>query len=141
MLAHSKINSILLIPTRTAILAVFFCLKNYKIIKIINFYIFSHLLSHFSVTSQSPPHVKIAPRFRKNYRSLKVTTTKHLNQRELAERWNISPSTLERWRVLGGGPTYLKIGGRVVYRQEDINNYEQDCLHCKTSTKQPDQVA
>lgn len=70
-----------------------------------------------------------------------MTTTKHLNQRELAERWNISPSTLERWRVLGGGPTYLKIGGRVVYRQEDINNYEQDCLHCKTSTKQPDQVA
>ena len=31
-------------------------------------------------------------------------TTKHLNQRELAERWNISQRTLERWRWVGEGP-------------------------------------
>ena len=39
---------------------------------------------------------------------------KHLNQIELADRWNISERTLERWRWTGEGPAYLKIGGRVV---------------------------
>jgi predicted DNA-binding protein (UPF0251 family) len=29
-------------------------------------------------------------------------TVKHLNQAELAERWDISQRTLERWRVIGG---------------------------------------
>ena len=44
----------------------------------------------------------------------------HLNQVELSRRWSISPRTLERWRWLGQGPQFLKIGGRVVYRLEDI---------------------
>ena len=50
--------------------------------------------------------------------------TQHLNQTQLAVRWNISPRTLERWRWIGDGPRYLKIGGRVVYRLEDIEAYE-----------------
>ncbi len=52
--------------------------------------------------------------------------TKHLRQTELAQRWNISPRTLERWRWIGEGPAYLKIGGRVVYRLEDIEAYEAE---------------
>lgn len=55
-------------------------------------------------------------------------TVKHLNQVELSQRWRISPRTLERWRWLGEGPRYLKIGGRVVYRLEDIERYEQERL-------------
>jgi predicted site-specific integrase-resolvase len=51
-------------------------------------------------------------------------TPRHLNQTELARRWCISPRTLERWRWLGQGPRYLKIGGRVAYRVEDIEAYE-----------------
>ena len=43
----------------------------------------------------------------------------HLDQKHLAERWLISPRTLEQWRWQGRGPRYLKIGGRVVYRIED----------------------
>lgn len=54
--------------------------------------------------------------------------TRHLNQVELASRWNISPRTLERWRWIGDGPAYLKIGGRVVYRLEDVERYEQEQL-------------
>jgi hypothetical protein len=49
---------------------------------------------------------------------------KHLNQVELSRRWSISPRTLERWRWLGQGPSYLKIGGRVVYRLEEIEAFE-----------------
>ena len=47
-----------------------------------------------------------------------------LNPKELAQRWKISPSTLERWRWLGAGPNFIKIGGRVRYRQEEIEAYE-----------------
>ncbi len=55
-------------------------------------------------------------------------TIRHLNQVELADRWNISPRTLERWRSIGEGLPYLKIGGRVVYRLEDVELYEQERL-------------
>lgn len=48
----------------------------------------------------------------------------HLHQLDLARRWRISERTLERWRWLKLGPRYLKIGGRVVYRLEDVEAYE-----------------
>ncbi len=53
----------------------------------------------------------------------------HLNQVELGRRWRISHRTLERWRWLKQGPRYLKIGGRVVYRLEDIEAYEAEQAH------------
>jgi predicted site-specific integrase-resolvase len=59
--------------------------------------------------------------------------TKHLNQSELAERWNMSPRTLERWRWIGQGPIYLKLGGRVSYRLEDVEQYEAGRLHANTT--------
>jgi hypothetical protein len=49
---------------------------------------------------------------------------RHFNQIDLSRRWNVSPRTLERWRWLKQGPEYLKIGGHVVYRLEDIERYE-----------------
>ena len=51
-------------------------------------------------------------------------SVKHLNQRQLAERWNVAEATLERWRSAGIGPVYLKLQGRVLYRVEDIEEYE-----------------
>lgn len=49
---------------------------------------------------------------------------RHLTQNDLAQRWRISARTLERWRWLQEGPQFLKIGGRVVYRLEDVEAYE-----------------
>lgn len=54
---------------------------------------------------------------------------KHLNQKELARRWNISHRTLERWRYIGQGPAFLKLGGRVLYRCDDIEAFEHSQLH------------
>jgi hypothetical protein len=54
-----------------------------------------------------------------------------LNQIDLARRWRISPRTLERWRWLGEGPCYLKLGGRVLYRVADIEAYERSII-CPT---------
>jgi helix-turn-helix protein len=56
----------------------------------------------------------------------------HLDQNNLAERWLISPRTLEQWRWQGRGPRYLKIGGRVVYRLSDVEVFEAASLHANT---------
>jgi len=60
-------------------------------------------------------------------------TIRHLNQIELAARLNISPRTLERWRWTGEGPRYMKVGGRVVYRLEDVEGYEGSQLRNSTA--------
>jgi len=49
---------------------------------------------------------------------------RHLSPIDLAIRWKISPRTLERWRYIKDGPTYLKLGSRVIYRLDDIEAYE-----------------
>ena len=60
-------------------------------------------------------------------------STRHLKQSELAARWTISPRTLERWRWVGQGPRYLKVGGRVIYRLEDVEAYEAAQLRKSTA--------
>lgn len=35
----------------------------------------------------------------------------------------ISPRTLQRWRLEGVGPTYIKLGRLVRYRLSDLNAY------------------
>ncbi len=57
----------------------------------------------------------------------------HLNQRQLAHRWGLSEASLERWRSEGIGPVFLKLGGRVAYRLEDIEAYERECLRRSTA--------
>lgn len=50
----------------------------------------------------------------------------YLTQVELARRWSVSARTLEKWRSLGLGPAYIKIGGRVRYRLADVTAYEDN---------------
>jgi hypothetical protein len=58
-------------------------------------------------------------------------TQEHLSQRDLAKRWRLSPRTLERWRFRGTGPRFLKLGGRCVYRLEDVEAFESAQLRDK----------
>lgn len=53
-------------------------------------------------------------------------TNQHLflDQHELAERWRVSPRTLERWRWQKTGPNYTKLGGKVAYAITDVEAYE-----------------
>jgi len=48
-----------------------------------------------------------------------------LNQNELASRWGMSPRTLEGWRAHGKGPSYVKLGGQVRYKLEEIKKLEE----------------
>ncbi len=65
---------------------------------------------------------------------------RHLTQSELADRWNKSIHTIERYRCDGVGPTYLKIGGKVMYRLEDIEQYEMTRLFTATNGAPKDDI-
>ncbi|WLQ14313.1 DNA-binding protein [Hahella aquimaris] len=60
---------------------------------------------------------------------------KHLSQNELARRWSVSLGCLERWRIDGRGPVYLKLHGRVLYRIEDVEEFEEISLRKSTSER------
>ena len=59
----------------------------------------------------------------------------HINQVELSRRWRLSPRTLERWRYQGTGPRFLKVGGRVIYRLDDIEAFETEQLREAAAAK------
>jgi len=59
---------------------------------------------------------------------------RHLNQIDLSRRWCISPKTLENLRWKKKGPPYLKLGGRIVYRLDDIEAYELANIHLTSGT-------
>jgi hypothetical protein len=60
-------------------------------------------------------------------------TVKHLNQHQLAQRWDRSEASLERWRSEGIGPVFMKLQGRILYRLEDIEAFEIASLRQSTS--------
>lgn len=51
-----------------------------------------------------------------------------MSEDELAIYWGISKHTLQKWRSMGQGPVYIKIGGRVIYPKEYIWEYERTRL-------------
>ncbi|MFN5510065.1 MAG: helix-turn-helix transcriptional regulator [Burkholderiales bacterium] len=55
-----------------------------------------------------------------------------INENELAERWGISPKTLQRWRSEGRGPRYLKLSKRVAYPMDEVLNFENRALYEST---------
>ena len=46
-----------------------------------------------------------------------------LTQREAASALRLSERTLERSRVNGSGPVFVKLGRRVLYRQTDLDEW------------------
>lgn len=47
-----------------------------------------------------------------------------LRTEDLARRWRLSPRTLERWRYVGIGPRFRRVGGRVIYALSDVERFE-----------------
>lgn len=64
-----------------------------------------------------------------------MTEINYLTQTQLAERWQDTESTLERWRSEGIGPIYRKMMGRVHYRLSDITDFEEDSHRGSTSQR------
>lgn len=56
-----------------------------------------------------------------------------LNQREASAWLKLSERTLERLRLTGDGPRFVKAGRRVLYRQEDLSAWIASHLRSNTS--------
>ena len=59
--------------------------------------------------------------------------TIYLNSREAAAHLGLSRRTLERFRVSGDGPVFLKFGNRVRYLREDLDAWVQTRRRKSTS--------
>ena len=46
-----------------------------------------------------------------------------LTQKRLADLIDVSERTLERWRVEGSGPAFVKAGRKVLYLPDDVNDW------------------
>lgn len=44
-----------------------------------------------------------------------------LTEQEISKRLAVSLASLRRWRVLGKGPAFIKVGSLVRYRPEDLD--------------------
>ena len=60
-----------------------------------------------------------------------------LTEADLASRWAMSPKTLQRWRMEGRGPHYLKLGKRVSYPLNAVIAFENCVQHVSTSKRIP----
>lgn len=56
---------------------------------------------------------------------------------EAADILRTKVRTLERWRHTGGGPIFLKIGRRVVYRNDDLEQWLAQQRRAHTSASIP----
>ena len=52
---------------------------------------------------------------------------------EVAAKLQLSKATLNRWRVTGEGPKFLKLGGAIRYRETDVNDWLEGHLVDSTS--------
>lgn len=63
---------------------------------------------------------------------------RYLSEPELANRWGLSPKTLQRWRNTGQGPLFAKFSRKVSYPLEGENgvlDWEQRILYRSTSER------
>ena len=57
-----------------------------------------------------------------------------LTQKRLSELIDVSERTLERWRVEGAGPAFVKAGRRVLYQSSDIEAWLAESRRHSTSS-------
>jgi hypothetical protein len=48
-----------------------------------------------------------------------------LTSKELATRWRLSDQTLANWRYAGKGPKFIRVGSRVLYPIETVQEFEK----------------
>ncbi len=48
----------------------------------------------------------------------------------------LTPKALQAWRVRGGGPTFLKVGRLIRYRQADLDGWLESRVRHSTSEKE-----
>lgn len=59
----------------------------------------------------------------------------YFTEKDLARRWKVSTRTLQRWRRLGTGPEYLKLGSRVIYALHEVEAWEHKHRRARTRSR------
>src|SRR3546814_6961326 len=72
--------------------------------------------SHAVLAAPSTPALTAVPT---------ATSARYLTNSEAADYQRLSPRTLEKLRVLGGGPRFRQYGRRVLYRSEEHTHERQ----------------
>ncbi len=57
---------------------------------------------------------------------MEVPVTPFLTREVLGGRLHVAPRTLHMWAQRGEGPEYRVVGGRVLYRLEDVEAWEKE---------------
>ena len=65
-----------------------------------------------------------------------IQPQRYLTNDEAASYLRLSPRTLEKQRVIGGGPRFRKFGRRVMYAIADLNAWADQ--HCFEATSDPE---
>ena len=52
-----------------------------------------------------------------------ITLTTLMTEQGVAEAVSLSLATVRRWRLLGHGPAFIKLGSAVRYRPEDVSRW------------------
>ena len=60
-----------------------------------------------------------------------------LNVKQAADYTSLSKSSLDKLRVYGGGPLYIKVGARVVYDRVDLDTWLIGKKVANTSQREP----
>lgn len=68
--------------------------------------------------------------------SITPKTSQYLNNDEAADYLRLSPRTLEKQRVIGGGPRFRKFGRRVMYALADLQAWADE--RCFETTFDPE---
>ncbi len=68
----------------------------------------------------------------RNYQT-DLTKKDRLNNEEAAQYLGLKAATLNKWRVYGEGPPFIKVGRLVRYRRTDLDAYLSDRLVQSTS--------
>lgn len=55
-----------------------------------------------------------------------MTTTHWFTSEDLADRWNMPLTTVQKWRYEGTGPKGVKFGRRVRYSLEEVERWERE---------------
>ncbi|MFT7099243.1 MAG: hypothetical protein ACJAS6_001117 [Rickettsiales bacterium] len=59
----------------------------------------------------------------------------HLTEKDLANRWNFTVRTLQRWRRENRGPSYISMCGHIRYSKDAIKDFEVINLNLSSMTR------
>ena len=64
---------------------------------------------------------------------MSLSNSKLLREQEVAERLGVSVRTIQHWRLVGGGPVFIKVGRCVRYAGEDLTEFMNEQRRRSTS--------